>query len=127
MKRRRTASDGRKQLGAEGERIAAEYMIREGYRIISQNWRCRSGELDIVAVKNDQLVFVEVRSRRLTGRFGTPQESVDVRKQNQVRQTAQFFLYRHPQYDLPVRFDVIALHFSPDGIFSHLDHIINAF
>lgn len=117
----------RRRLGAQGERLAAEHLEAEGYRIVAQNWRCRSGELDIVAEQGGVLVFVEVRSRRLTGTFGTPEESVDFRKRKQVRETAQLYLYRHKAFGIKARFDVITVTFSREGAFFGLNHVENAF
>ncbi len=120
-------NDRRKELGRQGEQYAREHLSQNGYRIVAQNWRCRTGEIDLVAERDGVLVFVEVRTRRMTGRYGTPQESVDFRKQRQVRETAQMYLYRHRLYDVKVRFDVICVLLSPEGVFSRLDHIHGAF
>lgn len=117
----------RKVLGEQGETLAADYLNQQGYPIICRNWRCRTGELDIVANKDDVLIFVEVRSRRLTGTFGSAQESVDYRKQKQVRETAQMYVYQHKKWDCLLRFDVISVYFTLDGTFSHMDHLPNAF
>jgi putative endonuclease len=119
--------DTRKQLGAEGERRAEEYLVSSGCRILAKNWRCRSGELDLVAEANGCILFVEVRSRRRTGSYGIPQESVTPAKQRQVRELAQRYLLAQRLRDVPVRFDVIAVHFERDGTFADLEHICGAF
>lgn len=117
----------RRRLGVEGEERAAELLIGKGYRLIDRNWRCRSGEIDLIAERGERLIFVEVRSRRRTGRFGTPQESVTALKQKQVRETALTYLHWHRLQERPVRFDVIAVWFEPDGRFSELIHVEGAF
>lgn len=118
----------RRELGACGEQLAADLMERLGYRIVARNWRCRSGELDLVADNGEVLAFVEVRSRTNTGTFGTPQESVDARKIRQVREVAQVYLHQSKwDGNTPIRFDVICATFSRDGSLASLDHIENAF
>ncbi len=119
--------DGRKRLGTLGEDAAAAYLQEQQYLVVDRNWRCRSGEIDLVADKDGLLVFVEVRSRRNTGRFGTPRESVNAAKQLQVRQTVQYYLTVKGMHERQVRFDVIGVHFSKEGLFEGIDHVQNAF
>lgn len=107
--------------------MAASHLLRQGYRIVARNWRCRSGEIDIIAERGEELIFVEVRTRRLTGNYGTAAESVHSRKQRQVRETAQVYLYRCKAYDKLVRFDVIAVEFDKDGSFYRVKHFPRAF
>ncbi|HYX97629.1 MAG TPA: YraN family protein, partial [Geodermatophilus sp.] len=76
----RTTSD----LGARGERIAAAHLTDSGLRVLDRNWRCREGELDIVARDGDTLVFCEVKTRRAVG-FGHPVEAVGHAKQRRLR------------------------------------------
>ncbi|BFT73091.1 YraN family protein [Paenibacillus sp. P36] len=119
--------DNRKQLGKLGEDAAEALLISKDYRILERNWRCRTGELDIVAEQAGTLVFIEVRTRRSTGRFGTAKESVDVRKQMKVKETAQFYLHRFQKYENSIRFDVIAVEISLDGATTQIEHIQGAF
>lgn len=79
--------DQRKAKGAMGEEAAALFLETLGYRILDRNWRCRSGEIDLIARQEHILVFIEVRSRS-SSKYGTPAESVTPRKITQVRQTA---------------------------------------
>lgn len=101
--------DTRKQTGMIGEAAASEYLIKKSYSIVERNWRCRSGEIDIIAEHEGRLVFVEVRTRKLGGRFGTAAESVDRRKQQQVRNTAQVYMRSAGHANTAIRFDVIAI------------------
>ncbi|NOV03186.1 YraN family protein [Paenibacillus planticolens] len=117
----------KKQLGKLGEEAAEAFLSKQGYRIVERNWRCRTGELDIIAEQAGTLVFVEVRSRRSSGRFGLAKESVDLRKQMKVKETAQYYLHRFQKYELPVRFDVIAVELSTDGQALEIEHIEGAF
>ena len=83
--------DPRQALGKLGERLAADYLRRQGYRIHETNFRCPFGELDIVASEGDVLAFVEVRTRRGDS-HGSAQESVTPRKQHRLRQVAEAYL-----------------------------------
>jgi putative endonuclease len=91
---------------------------------VERNFRLRSGEVDIIARQGDTLVFVEVKTRR-SGRFGTPQEAVDGRKQRQIAQTALAFLAARGLEDCAVRFDVVAVYLDDQK--SRIELIQNAF
>jgi putative endonuclease len=119
--------DHRKKLGELGEKLALQHLIDLNYAILHCNWRCRTGELDIIAEDEEILVFIEVRTRRQTGTFGTPQESVDVRKQKQVRETAQVYLHHQRKYDCKVRFDLISVVMSLQTELVRIDHLRHAF
>lgn len=81
----------KKALGNLGEVFAREYLTQENYLILEQNYRCRYGEIDIVAIKEKRLYFVEVKTRR-SMHFGTPAEAVTKEKQIHMRRAAAFFL-----------------------------------
>ncbi|MDK8193499.1 YraN family protein [Paenibacillus sp. UMB7766-LJ446] len=117
----------RQQKGRLGEEAACDWLREHHYRILRQNWRCRSGEIDIVAVHEGMIIFIEVRSRSGTGKYGTPQESVDIRKIQQVRATASVYLQMTGETNHQIRFDVIAVMLDKAGETVSLDHIINAF
>ena len=115
---------GRKSLGLQGEDLAASFLEQKGFTIVCRNYRCRSGEIDIIARKKKLLCFIEVKTRR-TRRFGLPQEAVTPAKQYKIGRVAQDFLQRHKLENWPARFDVIAVDFSSDG--GIIDFIENAF
>ncbi|WP_308639228.1 YraN family protein [Paenibacillus silvisoli] len=106
---RSTKSDTRQAIGKFGEDEAVKYLKEQGYSVAHRNWRCRTGELDIVAMRDEAVIIVEVRTRRAGGRFGTAAESVDARKQLQVRSTAEVYLAMQKLHQSAVRFDVIAI------------------
>lgn len=107
-------------MGGRYEEKAAEFLRNQGAVILEQNFRCRSGEIDLIARDGKYLVFVEVKYR--SGRnSGYASAAVDWHKQKQICRTAQFYLLRHGIGDVPCRFDVIAI----DG--DHLEWIKNAF
>jgi len=119
--------DSRKGTGRTGEEAATAYLTERGFVLRERNWRCRSGELDLIAEEADCLVIVEVRTRKPSPRFGTPQESVDARKQLQVRRTAEVYLYQTRQQDRQVRFDLVAVRLNTDGSVQSVDHLRHAF
>lgn len=118
--------DNRKATGKRAEQIAVRYLIDHGYTIVSSNWYCRTGELDIVAMDSSQLVIVEVRSKREGSMYGTALEAVTPSKINQVRKTAEYYLYQTGNSNANVRFDVIAVTMNKDGTY-HVQHIQAAF
>ena len=97
-----------KKLGDCYENLALVLLRDAGLKLLARNYRCRFGEIDIIARDGNTLVFVEVRARS-SSRFASAAASVDARKQQRLRRTALHFLQRHPQPDTtPCRFDVIA-------------------
>jgi putative endonuclease len=116
----------RTSLGRLGEQLAAEHCERLGWEIVERNYQSRLGELDIVAVDGDALVFVEVKTCRL-GR-GNPWVSLHERKQAQVRRIAGvWFSERRIPFFERVRFDAIGVLVDSAGALVRLDHIEDAF
>ncbi|MCC8029082.1 MAG: YraN family protein [Lachnospiraceae bacterium] len=99
----------KRRMGAVQETRVADWLRRRGYRILAQNYRCRFGEIDLIAAKNGYLIFIEVKYRS-TDSCGAPQEAVDARKQQRISNAASCYLYMK-QYppDTPCRFDVAAV------------------
>lgn len=101
--------ENRRRLGSEYEKRAEEYLRQQGYRIRCRNYRCRMGEIDLVAEEDGCLVFVEVKYRS-DGRKGAPQEAVDARKQRKICRVADYYRMTHGCGDGTVcRFDVVAI------------------
>ena len=112
----------RKKTGDYGERLAAQYLIEQGYLIIAQKWRCPKGEIDIVASTGQTLVFVEVRTRR--GDFlGTPEESVTPQKQAKLIELAYTYLDSYSDGESEWRIDVIAIQLASKAGPYRLNHI----
>ena len=103
-----------RHMGTKGEDSALRFLKHRGYRIIQRNYRCRFGEVDIIAADGDIIVFIEVKSRT-SDAFGRPEEAVVTRKQQRISQTARHYLAVHDLVDRDARFDVVAIHFSPGG------------
>jgi len=98
----------RRRRGIQGETAAAAYLEREGYQLLERNYRCPLGEIDLVAADGGEIVFIEVRTRSSVT-FGTPQESVDGRKQMRLRRLAAYYLTGKGWAERPCRFDVVAV------------------
>jgi putative endonuclease len=105
---------GRRALGRFGEAIAEGFLRRQGYEIVERNWRCRQGEIDLVARQGGDWVFVEVRTRRGQG-CGTAEESVTPAKQRRLLQLAALFLQERDLPDVSWRIDVVAIELDRAG------------
>jgi putative endonuclease len=112
-------------LGKSGERIALRYLKNKKFKILAQNFRLFRGEIDIIALDINTLVFVEVKTRKSID-FGLPEESVTPSKQKQIKRIAQGFLMRNNLQDAECRFDVISIHLD-QGQGYRIRHIQNAF
>jgi putative endonuclease len=107
-------NSARQGLGRTGERLAAQTLERQGYRLLEHNFRCRHGEIDLVAEDGQDLVFVEVKTRRGTA-FGRPEEAVTLHKQRKLLEIAAYYLDLHSCADRAWRVDVVAVQFSVLG------------
>ncbi|GEL17779.1 YraN family protein [Pseudonocardia asaccharolytica] len=112
-------------LGRRGEDVAVEYLEKRGLVVLTRNWRCRDGELDVVATDADKLVVCEVKTRSGTG-FGEPAEAVTGRKAARIRRVTQAWLAAHKVRWCEVRFDVVAVLIEP-GHPATLQHYEAAF
>lgn len=112
------------ETGARGERIAQDYLLRQGYFILHRNWRTGHKEVDLIALDGPLLVFVEIKTRGGL-RFGFPEESVSPAKQAHVRAAAEIFLEAYPEYTT-VRFDVISI-ILRDSAIEEIRHLKDAF
>lgn len=118
-------SDGRRRLGAFGERLATAHLEAKGYRIRARNYHCREGEIDIVAQDGDTLVFVEVRTRRGDA-FGGPAESITAIKEAHLVMAATAYVQTLAEPPAGQRIDVITVQLSPGGRLLAIDHIEGA-
>ena len=116
-----------KQDGDWGEALVAEYLEARGCCIVEKEWRCRFGEIDLIAEQEGTLLFVEVKLRTNL-RYGMPRESVTAKKQEKLRSAALLYLSMHG-LDAPARFDVAEVytdvHHSARS--THIEYIENAF
>lgn len=112
--------------GAKGEKVAADFLKKNGYRVIDRNFRCKFGEIDLIATKNEYLVFVEVKSRQANKQKIDPLISITKAKQEKLKVLASYFLQVKKIEDRQPRFDVVGITFQPDNQ-CVLEHIENAF
>jgi putative endonuclease len=123
------SSDARHRLGRLGEQLAAEHLVRRGFRIIERNYRTRWGELDIVAFDGTTLAFCEVKTRRLAPATGTPFDALRYTKRSRVRKMACSWLVERterPRAEV-LRFDAIGVTFDPSGELVGIEHLEGAF
>ena len=125
-------TDPRRALSERGERLAAAHLQRAGYEVLARNWRCRYGELDIVAADRRALVFCEVKTRVAGGRSGpaTALDAIGTRKRRRLRMLAREWLAggagSRPGRD-ELRFDAIGVTVDPRGALVTLEHVEDAF
>lgn len=112
----------KRRIGQTYETIAVDYLLQKGYHILERNYQGKSGEIDILAMKQGVLVAVEVKYRK-DNKYGTPSEAVDVWKQRKIsRVFLEYCAYHGYDMDTPSRFDVIGI--WGDGT---IEHILDAF
>ncbi len=112
-------------LGPRGEKIAARFLKKLGYKIVSRNYESSAGEIDLIALDGDSIVFVEVKSR--SSRSGAdPETAVGWRKQQQLSRVAKYYLSSKNLSNRPCRFDVIGV-LIQDGCDPDIEHFVNAF
>ena len=116
----------RLDIAKTGESLAVAHLKARGYDILERNYRAVRGEIDLIAQDDDFIVFVEVKTRRSL-KFGLPQTAVTTQKQRQISKVALAYLQTKNLFDAPCRFDVIAIHLSPQLTLLKLEQIESAF
>ena len=114
-----------RDIGALGEKIAAEYLTGLGYMIRERNVRLREGEIDIIAEKDEFLVFIEVRTRT-SNSYGTPEESVTAQKKGRLIALAEAYIEDRDDLPSSWRIDVVAIELGPKRKVARLEIIENA-
>jgi putative endonuclease len=99
-------SSSNQETGVIGENISERYLLKEGYEILERNFRCRLGEIDIIARRGSYICFVEVKTRH-GNFFGNPCEAVNHIKQKRIWRIAEFYIQKNKLFDFSFRFDVI--------------------
>src|SRR3990172_2861887 len=115
----------RKETGDLGEKLAQEFLKEKGYRVLETNYRCREGEMDIIARLKDQLVFVEVRTKRSVD-FGTPEESITSSKKSHLERVAAHYLQDHSGLPSLWQIDLVAVELDSDNKLKRIELIENA-
>ncbi|MDP6544822.1 MAG: YraN family protein [Phycisphaerae bacterium] len=122
-----------KTLGRHGEKLAARALKRKGMKLLARNYRCPSGEIDIIALDRstrresgrETIVFVEVKTRS-DDSYNAPESAVDARKRRRIRKAAGYYLSHHPSDQYGVRYDIVAIVAPPDAK-PQIKHIVAAF
>ena len=104
----KSAAEARRELGQRGEAAAAVFLQNLGQRIIAQNWRCRFGEVDLIAQDGDTTVFCEVKTRKSV-KAGQPSEAITLKKQRKYSRLAALWISRFGEADCAVRFDAVSI------------------
>ncbi len=110
-----------KITGQCGEDAAAQFLKKKKYKVIERNYKNKIGEIDIIARDKENLIFVEVKTRR-SDKFGTPAEAVTYYKKQKIVNTAKVYLAQNPTY-LNIRFDIVEIYGSFDGTHFNLEQI----
>jgi len=113
------------RLGQSGERLAVDYLKKEGYELVERNVRRPEGEIDIVALDSDTLVFVEVKLRR-PGGTGKATESLSEAKKRRMSELAVAYAADHPELPQDLRVDLIAIDLKVDGSVGSVQHVRSA-
>jgi putative endonuclease len=111
-------------LGCQTEKMAVDYLVKKGYSIQETNFRCRLGEIDIIAKDKEYIAFVEVKYRK-TDKNGLPREAVNIFKQRTIIKVAKYYLMRYNLYDSNCRFDVVEMKGSLENV--EINLLQNAF
>jgi putative endonuclease len=118
-------STGRVRVGKLGEELAGRFLRERGYQILTTNYRCRQGEVDIVAKDGEEVVFVEVRTRRSQS-FGTPQESLTRPKVRRLVATCQDYLQGYGGGETNWRIDLVSVRLDQGNRLEDIDHLRHA-
>ncbi len=111
-----------RETGGRAEQYALDYLKSHGLKLVTRNFLCRMGEIDLIMLHRNHLVFVEVRYRK-NSLYGTPAATISRTKQSRLTRTANFYLQQHG-VDKPCRFDVVAIVSQPEV---KIEWIQNAF
>lgn len=114
----------RQYKGKLGEAAAARYLMHKGYHIITRNFRARAGEIDLIALYHNTLIFIEVKTRH-SSEYGTPFEAVTPRKLAALVRTAAYFTQLHPKYPDALQIDAVAVYLDDNSKLKLIEHIPN--
>ncbi|MFH0980983.1 MAG: YraN family protein [Planctomycetota bacterium] len=123
--RRRYTGLSHRQVGHLGEKLGARFLRRRGYRIVARNYTCPAGEIDLIALDEPTVVFVEVKTRR-DDAAAEPEDAVNFPKRRRITAAARYYLLQTGAQDRPCRFDVVAVVLK-EGSKPEVEHFIDAF
>ena len=115
----------RHEIGKQGEELARKYLLKKGYNIIEKNFMARQGEIDIIALDKDELVFIEVKTRT-NQKYGKPASAVDYNKRKHMINTIKYYLYSRGMENQFVRIDIIEVYLYNNKFkINHLKQVKN--
>ena len=112
----------RHELGKAGEEIAVQYLEKNGYNLQARNFRCKKGEIDIIALDKDEIVFIEVKTRK-NANYGNPIDAVDKRKQKHILNSCKYYIYLNKLEKCNIRFDVIEIYKKQKFYINHIKNV----
>ena len=114
------------EIGKQGEIVACRYLQERGYKILTRNFKCKQGEVDIIAWDEnaDELVFIEVKTRT-SSKYGMPADAVNEVKQKHIYRSAEYYVYRNRIKNVSIRLDIIEIHVYESRFY--INHIKQAF
>lgn len=117
--------DARKILGTRGENLATEFFIQKGFRVVTRNWRCRLGEIDLIIEKEGIIHFVEVKTRR-TLTYGRPEEAINGLKLRHIERTVEAYILASKEQFRGYQVDALAIIIFPNGSidYSYIEQIL---
>ena len=107
-----------------GEDLAVKYLQNKGYKVIERNYQKRYGEIDVIALIDNTLVFIEVKTRKSIS-YGTPMEAITYRKLRELIKTAQYYSLTHPNLPKLLRIDAVSILLKREGNVDTIEHIEN--
>lgn len=114
----------RHKIGKDGEKFVEDYLIKNEYKILEKNFACAQGEIDIIALENETIVIIEIKTRT-NKNYGLPSEAVTATKIRHMYQTAKYYLYMRNLLDENIRIDVIEVYITGDEFkINHLKQVI---
>lgn len=115
-----------KEIGYYGETLATEYLLNLGYKLLEKNFKCKLGEIDIICLDKEYIVFIEVKTR-YNNHYGSPSESVNIKKQFKIFKTAQYYILKEQLFNSNFRFDVIEVLLNLDNETPFINLLKDAF
>ena len=114
----------KREIGSIGENLATKYLESLGYHILDRNFKAKQGEIDIIAVDRNVLIFVEVKTRT-NGAYGRPIDAINKVKQKHIKETTKFYIYKNNLQDYYVRVDAIEVYDTgKKAIINHIKNIV---
>ncbi len=124
--KRQDETANNRQVGTYYERLAIDYLLSKGYSILKHSYRCKFGEIDIIAKDYEYTVFIEVKYRK-SELYGYPRQAVNINKQKHIIRTAMYYIKQNVGYEIPMRFDIVEfLKDDVNGV-DKLTHLESAF